>query len=67
MPRHTEHRKEINPIPSPLGEGQVNKPIIQHHQGEVATRIEWEKHIGTLRPYPMSQAYATYPKLPIEP
>jgi hypothetical protein len=42
-------RKEINSIPSPLGEGRVNKPIIQHHQGEVMTRIEKTVFINSLQ------------------
>ncbi len=28
-------RKEVNPMPSPFGEGQINTPINHHYLGEV--------------------------------
>jgi hypothetical protein len=31
-------RKEVNTMPSPLGEGQIDTPINRHHRGEVATQ-----------------------------
>ena len=32
-------RKEINPMPSPFGEGQTVTPINHRHLGEVLTRL----------------------------
>jgi hypothetical protein len=41
-------RKEVNPMPSPFGEGQINTPINHHYLGEVQINLS-----------PVSLRYAT--------